>query len=89
MALVAVAMVAHNAVYLWTRKRAQFLERAAPTEQLIALAHRVSGPIFVRCYPDPTIIADAAIRMRAPGATLIWDPKRAAEAKAEFCYQRR
>ena len=89
-ALAAMALaIAVNMGILWTKKRRQFLERAAPTEQLIALAHRVNGPIFVRCYPDPTIIADAAIRMRAPGATLIWDPKRAAEAKAEFCYQRR
>jgi len=27
--------VLHNVGYLWTKKRSQFLERAAPTEQLI------------------------------------------------------
>ena len=33
-------MLLHNTVYLWTKKRAQFVERAAPTDQLIALAER-------------------------------------------------
>src|ERR1017187_5781260 len=28
-------MLLHNTVYLWTKKRAQFVERAAPTDQLI------------------------------------------------------
>jgi hypothetical protein len=82
-------VIAVNVGILWTKKRQQFLERAAPTERLIALARKVNGPIYMRCFPDPGMIADSAVRMCAPSATLIWDPARATEAKAEFCYQRR
>jgi hypothetical protein len=81
--------IAVNVGILWTKKRQQFLERAAPTERLIALARQVNGPIYMRCFPDPGMIADSAIRMRAPASTLIWDPAHAAEAKAEFCYVRK
>jgi hypothetical protein len=89
-ALAAAAIaIAVNVGILWTKKRQQFLERAAPTERLIALARQVKGPIYVRCFPDPGMIADSAVRMRAPGATLILDAARAAEAKAEFCYVRK
>jgi hypothetical protein len=89
-ALAAAALViAVNVEILWTKKRQQFLERAAPTERLIALARKVNGPIYMRCFPDPGMIADSAVRMCAPASTLIWDPARATEAKAEFCYQRR
>lgn len=79
-------VIAVNVGILWTKKREQFLERAAPTERLIALARIVNGPIYMRCFPDPGMIADSAVRMYAPAASLIWDPARAAEAKAEFCY---
>ena len=82
-------VIAVNVEILWTKKRQQFLEPAAPTERLIALARKVNGPIYMRCFPDPGMIADSAVRMCAPSATLIWDPARATEAKAEFCYQRR
>jgi hypothetical protein len=81
--------IAVNVGILWTKKRQQFLERAAPTERLIVLARQVNGPIYMRCFPDPGMIADSAVRMRAPASTLIWDPAHAAEAKAEFCYVRK
>ena len=42
-AVVFALMLLHNTVYLWTKKRAQFVERAAPTEQLIDFARRHSG----------------------------------------------
>ncbi len=82
-------VIAVNVGILWTKKRQQFLERAAPTERLIELARWVNGPIYMRCFPDPGMIADSAIRMEAPGAWLIWDPAHAAEAKADFCYVRK
>jgi hypothetical protein len=85
----AALVIAVNVGILWTRKRQQFLERAAPTERLIQLARRVNGPIYMRCFPDPGMIADSAVRMEAPASSLIWDPARAAEAKAEFCYVRK
>jgi hypothetical protein len=46
-------MLFHSVAYLWTKKRAEFLERAAPTGQLIALARKTSRAIWVRCFPQP------------------------------------
>lgn len=90
-AAVAAAVVLHNVGYLWTRKRAQFLERAAPTEQLIAVARRTPGPIWVRCFPRNRFIAEEAAHLGAGYAPsdLVWDE---AEAKrrqvaAVFCYR--
>lgn len=83
-------MLLHNVTYLWTRKRAQFLERAAPTEQLIALARRTPGSIWVRCFPQPPIVAEEAVRLaagRSP-AGLIWNQTEAeARSATVFCYQ--
>ena len=81
----------HNIFFLWTRKRQQFLERARPTEQLIAAARRTDGPIYVRCFPRPPIIGDAAVKLalNKPLGTLIWDEQEARKRTpaATFCYQ--
>jgi hypothetical protein len=86
-ALVAAAvLLLHNVGYLWTKKQEQFVERAAPTAQLIAFAERTRGHIWVRCFPLPRIVADEAVRLGAGRAigTLVW----ASEAGAsEFCYE--
>lgn len=81
----------HNVGYLWTVKRRQFLERAAPTEQLIGLARRTTGPIYVRCFPRTSLVAEEAIRMalgRDPN-DLVWSAEEAKRrgATTEFCYQ--
>jgi hypothetical protein len=84
----------HNCGILWTRKRAQFLERAEPTERLIALARRTSGPIWVQCFPRTDWIAKEAVRLAAgrdPETTLVWN-KQDAEARGAaqtFCYRDR
>jgi hypothetical protein len=81
-------MLLHNVAYLWTKKRAQFLERAAPTEQLIALARRTSGAIWVRCFPQPPLVAEEAVHLaagRSP-ATLVWNQAEAHSATV-FCYR--
>jgi hypothetical protein len=82
-------MVAHNTAILWTKKRAQFEERSAPTSQLIAAARQTPGAIWVRCFPLPPIDAEEAVRMaagRAP-ADLVWDADAArARGAAPFCY---
>ena len=72
-----------NIGYLWTKKRSQFLERAAPTDQLIALARRTPGPIWVRCYPDPDIIAEEAVHLAAgrDPTGLVWTARDAAALK--------
>jgi len=88
-AAAAVAMVVSNVGYLWMKKRAQFLERAEPTEQLIRLARGTPGPIWVQCFPRNRYIAEEAVRVaagRSP-AILIWSQTEAAERKATatFC----
>lgn len=88
------AVVAQNVIYLWTKKRAQFLERAAPTEQLLAAARATSGPVYVACFPRPPIIADAAVKLMLgaqPSDKLLWtqDEARAHPGAAKFCYPQR
>jgi hypothetical protein len=80
-----------NVSHIWTRKHRLFLKRAEPTERLVALARSVEGPIYVRCFPRPPIIAEAAVRValgRPPGA-LVWDAEQArrVRAVATFCYE--
>jgi hypothetical protein len=91
-AATAVIVILVNVGYLWTRKRAQFLERAAPTEQLIALARRTTGPIWVRCFPRNSYIAQTAVELGAgrPPSILVWSEAEAALVHAtEFCYRER
>jgi hypothetical protein len=88
-AVVAVMLLA-NIGTLWTKKRRQFLERAQPTEQLIALARRSAGPIYVRCFPRDRVIAEQAVVVGAsrPATDLVWDEAEAHArgATASFCY---
>lgn len=86
-AAVCALVVIHNVGYLWTKKRAQFLERAAPTEQLIALARSSKGPIFVECFPRPPLVADWAVRLTTGRTDLIWDPAQRTLATSTFCYK--
>jgi len=90
---VALVMLLSNAGYLWTRKRAQFLARAEPTEQLIKLARQTEGPIWVQCFPRVPYIAQEAVHMaagRSP-STLIWTRSEAERRQpaAVFCYHER
>jgi hypothetical protein len=86
-------ILSHNVGYLWTKKRHQFLERAQPTERLIALARSVNGPIFVKCFP-PNLAqthAEAALELilNKPADTLIWSEEEARKRTpaATFCYE--
>lgn len=87
--VIAVVVLLHNVGYLWLRKRAQFAERAQPTEQLIAVARRMGGPIRVQCFPLARITAEAALELDA-GLTpdqIVWDGEPAKhEVKAVVCY---
>ena len=87
----AVILLVHNIGYLWTKKRAQFLDRAAPTEQLIALSRRTKGPIYVACFPRTREIAEQAVWLETgrPPSRLIWDAANAGDAAARFCYVER
>jgi len=92
MAAVMALVVAHNVGYLWFRKRPQFLARAAPTEQLIALARSTPGPIWVRCFPGIDYSAEEAVQLAAgyaPG-NLLWTREEAERrhATAVFCFEK-
>jgi hypothetical protein len=92
-AALALAALIANVGYLWTRKRAQFLARAEPTEQLIRLARKTDGPIWIRCFPRVPLVAEEAVDMGAgrPPSILIWSEAEAERRKpaAEFCYPER
>ncbi len=88
-AAVCAVLLIHNTGYLWIRKRAQFLERAAPTEQLIAFARRTPGPIYIQCFPRPGLIAQEAVHLGAgkPESDIILDSGTAkSRGAAAFCY---
>jgi hypothetical protein len=89
-ATVLAAVLAVNIGYLWTKKRRQYLERAAPTEALVALVSRTSGPIYMRCNGSPVerTIFEAAVRVRTGTMPLVWDSGQAQSAAAEFCWKR-
>jgi hypothetical protein len=89
--LLCAALLLHNVGYLWIKKRRQYLERAEPTQELIALAQRTPGPIYIQCFPRPRPIAEEAIHLGAgkPVSDVIWDESeaKARNATAAFCYQ--
>jgi len=86
-AAVIALMLIHNVAYLWTKKRGQFLERAAPTEQLIELARRTDGLIRVRCFPRSMSIAEEAVRLAiAPPEKVLWSETSEHPPVDEFCY---
>jgi hypothetical protein len=68
-----IAVFVLNLNTLWVKKRRQFQERAAPTEQLIDAARRTSGPVRVLCFPYALLTAAAAAA--SVGRTIVWDPR--------------
>ena len=83
-------MLIHNVAYLWIKKRGQFLERAAPTEQLLSLARRTDGLIRVRCFPRPMVIAEEAVRLAiAPPEKVLWSEASGHPPAADFCFRER
>jgi hypothetical protein len=57
----AAIIVLHNCGYIWTRKHRQFQERARATEELIEYGRKVDGPVPVRCFPYPLVLAELAL----------------------------
>ena len=70
----AATILVHNCGYIWVKKRAQFLERAAPTEVLVDFARQAAGPVRVRCFPYGREVAELAVQMRLgkPPNSLVW-----------------
>jgi hypothetical protein len=88
-AVLVAVMLLENTVYLWTKKRSQFVARAAPTEELIRFARRTPGEIWVQCFPLPGIVGEAAVQLATgrPPAGLVWSAGAARERSATpFCY---
>ena len=90
-AIVAAVVLLHNIGILWFKKRAQFARRAEPTQQLLRMARKTEGPIWVRCFPQPGLIATEAVRLMAgkPASFLVWNETEAAERKfaVEYCFR--
>jgi hypothetical protein len=76
-----IAVFALNPGTLWVKKRRQFQERAAPTEQLIEAARRTTGPLRVLCFPYARVTAEAAAA--SVGHTIVWDPQ---PGRTEGCF---
>jgi hypothetical protein len=91
LAAVIVLVFAANIGYLWTKKRDQFLRRAAPTEALIAIARKTDRPIYMRCYPGPGLIYEGALRVRTgkPETMLLWEKPANGTPAVDFCWARR
>ncbi|MBZ5555620.1 MAG: hypothetical protein LAO21_23180 [Acidobacteriia bacterium] len=71
--VVVVLILLHNIGILWVKKRAQFLERAAPTQKLMEIAAIAKGPLYLHCFPYASVVAEYAVR--PTGHELIIDPK--------------
>lgn len=54
-------VILHNCGYIWTRKHAQFAERAAPTEEVLKAMRETAGKIHVRCFPYGPEVAEYAV----------------------------
>jgi len=59
---------------LWTKKRAQFIARARPTELLIDYARHHPEPFALACFPRQEVVAREALHLaiNRPPETLIW-----------------
>ncbi len=73
---VAFVILAHNLGYLWTKKQAQYEERAAPAEALIDMVKESNGPVYVHCFPYGEEIARKAVEVGAGRSPyrVVWDP---------------
>lgn len=59
------AIVLHNCSYLWLYKRAQFLDRARPTEAVLQMLRNHNQPVVVECFPYPLQVAQLAVELVA------------------------
>ena len=78
-------MVLHNAGYVWTRKHRQYVERAMPTEELIAFVRQTEGEIYVHCFPYAPILAEVTAEVALGRKVVTTPPER--PGAAVFCYE--
>lgn len=86
-AALAILCLLQQAGYIWTYKHRQFVERAMPTERILAAAQSYKGPLQVRCFPFPRVVAELALSVT--GTTGVWLVKEGESAPLElnFCTQ--
>jgi hypothetical protein len=60
-AALAVIVIVYNSAYVWTRKHAQFEERAAPSVAVVRAAREASGPVYVQGFPYTFQAAELAV----------------------------
>jgi hypothetical protein len=85
LAAVATVCVLHQTAYVWAFKHHQFVERAKPTEHLLAAAREYQGPIQMRCLPFPRKLAELALTVtRTQGVWLVEEYEHA-PLKLDFC----
>lgn len=70
-----VALLTHNTAYVLVKKRVQFLERAAATEDLLRVAGRTDGLIYITCFPYARDVAEKTIEIGLAQSPprLVWD----------------
>ncbi|HBY60418.1 MAG TPA: hypothetical protein DEH78_11380 [Solibacterales bacterium] len=84
-ASVAMAIVLHNAGYVWWKKQPQYARRAEPTEQLIRFAREHKGGFSLDCFPYSDWVALRAVQVGASLPPSIVRPA-GTPAEARFCY---
>lgn len=79
-------LAAHNAGYVWFYKHGQFVERAAPTEELIRFVSQGDGPVYVESFPFPPHIAELCVEIAAgkPRSSVIVKPSQKHLARRIF-----
>jgi len=75
LAATAAALLTCNGAYIVVKKRGQFLERAAATEELLRVARDSEGLIYMTCFPYGRDVAAKAleIKLDQPPSRLVWD----------------
>jgi hypothetical protein len=88
-AALAAIVVLHNCAYLWTKKQDQYIERAEATERLVKLGKAHKGPIYLKCFPYPPVLAVLVLEQETGRSAdqVILDAARKTADTAEFCYE--
>jgi hypothetical protein len=82
------AIILHTCGYLGLVKHQQYVERAAPTERLLAFARTVKGPIYLECFPygPETAMYSLQIVLNRSPKEVVYEPAKAQGLSNRFCY---
>lgn len=85
LAALAIVCVLQQVSYIWAYKHHQFVERAIPTERVLAAAKGYQGPIQVRCFPYPRVVAELALTLSGTPGVWLAKENEAAPLELNFC----